>query len=73
MSSNKPTGFLTDINSKLNVATSKIEAENEQNWLKIKLLMSYMPVNSSNSTKNSLDDFKQDFQILQEITANRKN
>ena len=32
-----------------------------------------MLVNSSNSTKNSLDDFKQDFQILQEITANRKN
>ena len=70
VSSNKPTNFLTDINSKLNTVTEKIEAETEQKLIKRKALnviVFNIPEATNSSTKNSLESCKKDLQVLQEV------
>ena len=68
--SNKPNKLLTDISSKLNAVTEKMELETKQKLMERKALdviVFGMPEDINVSAKNSLDSCKKDFQVLQEV------
>ena len=64
--SNKPTEFLTVINSKLNVVAENIEAEKEQKLIQAKALNIIVFNIPESNRKNSVEYCKVDFNIIQE-------
>ena len=70
ISSNKQTKFLTDISSKVNAVTEKIEAEAKQKLIERKalnIIIFNIPKDINISTKTFLESCKKNFQVLQEV------